>query len=227
MFIGHIGVALAAKAAQPRRALAGLVIASQLPDVVYSMLVPAGIEQIRVHDGVGPDAVEMVWVPFSHSLVATAVMAFAAYSVMALTVRGRERHAAGGLVAAVVLSHWVLDAVVHEPDLPLLGRGSEVGLGLTGGAGFAVEVVLVLAGLALYLRSTVPVDRLGRAGMPVLAAAMIGFGGFVALSEPPENSLLLAAGNLGAYAVLAATGQWLAGHRRAHPAVDRRPTLCR
>lgn len=56
---------------------------------------------------------------------------------------------------------------------------------------------------------------------------MIGFGGFVALSEPPENSLLLAAGNLGAYAVLAATGQWLAGHRRAHPAVDRRPTLCR
>ncbi len=63
--------------------------------------------------------------------------------------------------------------------------------------------------------------------MPVLAAAMIGFGGFVALSEPPENSLLLAAGNLGAYAVLAATGQWLAGHRRAHPAVDRRPTLCR
>ena len=60
------------------------------------------------------------------------------------------------VIGLVVLSHWVLDFIVHLPDLPLLFDGSPlVGLGLWGsGPGVIIsiilEFVLLGGGIAVY-----------------------------------------------------------------------------
>ena len=62
------------------------------------------------------------------------------------------------IFALVVFSHWVLDFIVHAPDLPLLFENSpKVGLGLwTTGPGFIaslmLEIILVIGGLIIYFR---------------------------------------------------------------------------
>ncbi len=65
---------------------------------------------------------------------------------------------------------WVLDLVVHTPDLPLSGDAStKLGLGLWNNAPltFLLEAAVLLGGLGLYLRATAPKpgSRLGHFGM--------------------------------------------------------------
>ncbi len=52
MFIGHIGVAMGAKVAAPRISLGTLVIAAQFVDLLWPVLVLAGIEHARVVPGI-------------------------------------------------------------------------------------------------------------------------------------------------------------------------------
>ena len=62
-------------------------------------------------------------------------------------------------------AHWVLDAIVHIPDLPIApGLDTLVGLGVwqSRAATFAVEVPIFIAGLWLYVRATPTLDRTGR-----------------------------------------------------------------
>ena len=60
------------------------------------------------------------------------------------------------VIGLVVFSHWVLDFIVHLPDLPLLFDGSPLlGLDLWGsGSGLIIsiilEIVLLAAGVAIY-----------------------------------------------------------------------------
>ena len=61
------------------------------------------------------------------------------------------------MIGLVVFSHWILDFIVHPPDLPILFRGSpELGLGLwTSGPGLVFSLILDLAlligGIVVYL----------------------------------------------------------------------------
>jgi hypothetical protein len=47
MFLGHFGVALAAKRAAPKTSLAVLVAAAELLDLVWPLLVLLGVERVR------------------------------------------------------------------------------------------------------------------------------------------------------------------------------------
>jgi len=83
----------------------------------------------------------------------------------------RTGYAPGALVVALgVVSHWVLDVVVHRPDMPLYPGGPKLGLGLwnsvTGTV--VIEGVMLLAGLWIYLRTTRARDGVGRYGFPAL-----------------------------------------------------------
>jgi hypothetical protein len=68
----------------------------------------------------------------------------------------RDRRASS-MIGLVVFSHWVLDFIVHAPDLPLLFKDSpKVGLGLwTSGTGLIISVILEFAllagGFAIYM----------------------------------------------------------------------------
>jgi membrane-bound metal-dependent hydrolase YbcI (DUF457 family) len=57
------------------------------------------------------------YMPYSHSLIAAVLWSAAGYGLYRLW-----RRPAGGaatLVGLAVFSHWILDFVVHRPDLPL------------------------------------------------------------------------------------------------------------
>ncbi|WP_167133267.1 hypothetical protein [Paramicrobacterium chengjingii] len=220
MFVGHYGVAFAAKAIRPDLPLGGLFVATQAMDIVFSGLLLIGVERASiVPDGAGPAGVELVHVPYSHSLVAAVLIALAAALGVMFLHRNRRELGRSGLcksaavVAVVVLSHYLLDALVEDGTLPLFDATPRVGIGLPVLPILVVESLFVLAGAALYARATVPVDLIGRLGIPALAVALVAFNGYVAVAPSPTTVTLLAVSNVGAYAGIASVA-WLLDRRR-------------
>jgi len=162
MFIGHFAVAFAAKKAAPKASLGTLVLAAAFLDVVWPVLVLAGVERFRIVPGITAiNPFDFTYYPWSHSLLMTMLWAL----VFALVYFASSRDRAGAVwVAVVVASHWVLDFVSHVPDMPLYPGGSEkLGLGLWQSipATFAVEGLMFAVGVVLYLQATKSRDRIG------------------------------------------------------------------
>src|SRR5437879_11558326 len=67
--------------------------------------------------------------PYTHSLVAALLWSLGAYVAYRAIRAFGASHRAALLVALAVFSHWVLDLVVHRPDLPLYDNVAKVGLG--------------------------------------------------------------------------------------------------
>ena len=127
MFIGHYGVALAAKQRAPRASLGILIIAAQLVDLVWPMLLLLGIERVRVVPSDNPFLrLSFDSYPWSHSLVTTVLWGLLAGGAYAAV---RHDRPGGVIVGLLVVSHWVLDWVTHVPDLPVYPGGPRVGLG--------------------------------------------------------------------------------------------------
>ena len=166
MFIGHFALAFGAKKAVPRTSLATLVVAAELLDLIWPVLVLLGVETVRI-DAAAPSPFLHLWFvryPWSHSLAMAIVWGL----VFAIAYRATTGSARGAVALfALVVSHWVLDFVTHRPDLQLApGIGTRVGLGLwrSPAATVAVEGALFVAGLGVYLRTTRARDRAGRWG---------------------------------------------------------------
>jgi hypothetical protein len=67
--------------------------------------------------------------------------------------------------ALAVISHWVLDLIVHHPDLPLTpGSSGRFGFGLWRSlpASLLLEVAIFGVGGWIYARSTTAIDAVGR-----------------------------------------------------------------
>ena len=164
MFIGHFAVGLAAKPLAPRVPLPVLLAAPQVADIVWPVLTFTGVEHARIEPGhmeASPLVLESI--PWSHSLLALACWALISAAVYFLW---RRDPRGAWVVAALVLSHWVLDWVSHEPDMPLYPGGPRYGLGLWNSlpATIIVELVLFALGVWLYTRSTTATGRWGSAG---------------------------------------------------------------
>ncbi len=155
MFLGHYAVALAAKRAAPATSLGTLVFASVFIDLLWPVLLLAGIEVARVDPsirGLGPLVFEHY--PFSHSLLMVCIWAL----LLAVACYAATRDRRGAVVvAALVISHWLLDALAHRPDLLLVpGGAAAVGLGLWNAplASAVMELGLFAGGVLLYVRAT-------------------------------------------------------------------------
>jgi membrane-bound metal-dependent hydrolase YbcI (DUF457 family) len=142
MYVGHVGAALAAKRFRRSIGLALLVVATYAPDWVDAGLCLAGKS----------NPIEML----SHSIPAVAllaVVAWAAYGIVARDWRG------GGVLAAVVVSHMLLDWITgHKPTWP---GGPMIGLELYAHpiADFVAEAVVIGIGGLLYARTLSPRKR--------------------------------------------------------------------
>jgi hypothetical protein len=151
MLAGHYGVAYALRASRPGTPLWHLFLAVQATDIAFSALAIAGIETLRINAGErGPLSLDLVSIPYTHSLLMTVV--YGAACVLVAAVIGRL--AAGVVLGAAVVSHWLLDAIVHVHDLPLAPwLPPSIGLGLWQMplVGIAIELGL-LAGGYLWLR---------------------------------------------------------------------------
>jgi len=127
MFVGHYSAALAAKAAEPRAPLWTYVIACQFMDIGWSGLVAAGVEKVRV-DPTAPGSLDLYYMPWTHSLPGALAWSIGGGLLARFALKLPARAAA--LIGAVVFSHWLLDLLVHQPDLELWVGGPKLGLGL-------------------------------------------------------------------------------------------------
>jgi membrane-bound metal-dependent hydrolase YbcI (DUF457 family) len=214
MFIGHFALGFAAKRVAPQLSLGTAFLAAQFVDLLWPTLLLLGLETVRIAPGataVTPLVFEHY--PFSHSLVA--VFGWAALLAFAYAAFHRSARVAW-VVAALVVSHWLLDALMHVPDLPIApGIDTRIGLGLwqSKAASLALEVPLFAIGVWLYARSTRAADKVG-------SYALIGLVAFLAVihvgnvfGPPPEKVAFIAwAGH--AQWLLVAWGYWVDAHRR-------------
>jgi hypothetical protein len=157
MIAGHYGLAAGAKSWAPRLPLWALMLSTFLLDVVFIFLNVAGLEYITPADPAHPSGYGSALI---HAYYTPSLLGALLISALAGWFASRRWGQRGGLlIAAVVFSHWVLDLVVHRPDLPLLpGNAGDLpllGLGLWQAplVSAAIELALVLGGAYLYYRS--------------------------------------------------------------------------
>ena len=157
MFLGHYGVALALKRAEPKLSLGTLFLAVQLPDVLWGIFLLLGWENARIVPGyTAVTPLEFLDYPISHSLVGALAWSFVAAALYySWPTRDTSRHwQAAAVVGLAVFSHYPLDVLVHVADLPLSGSASvKLGLGLWNSplATLAAEAIVFGVGLAIYL----------------------------------------------------------------------------
>jgi hypothetical protein len=153
---GHLGIAFAAKPIVPKAPLWALLVASEALDLLFFGfsvfgIEKAGITQVSIADGI--KIVSPGLIPWSHGLFMSLVWSALASGIAYLLLRDRR---ASGVIGLVLFSHWVLDFLVHLPDLPLLFAGSTtVGFSLWGsGAGLIfsgiLDIGLLIGGLVVY-----------------------------------------------------------------------------
>jgi hypothetical protein len=156
MFIGHFAVGFAAKRWAPRVPLALLVLAPLLADVLWPIFLLAGIEHAHIVPGPNPFLMlRLDDMPWSHSLVMDVIWAVALGLLVARGARPEGRRA-GLVIGMLVLSHWVLDWVTHQPDMALWPGGPKYGLALWESVAWTmiVESAMFIAGVAAYLGAT-------------------------------------------------------------------------
>ena len=182
MFIGHYSISLAARAAQPALPLWVYVGAAQLLDMLWCVFIMIGIERVAPAPQV-TEGLAFLYYPWSHSLAAAAVWAGLTTQVAGRAFRVPARAATA--LGLVVLSHWLLDFLVHRPDLEIApGVGLEVGLGLWDHAALelALEVALLLAAGGLLLAQW---RRQRRRLWPLAAFLLFAAAFFAAMRQAP------------------------------------------
>jgi hypothetical protein len=217
MFIGHLALGLAAKRVMPGASLAVLFSAAQLADLLWPVLLALGIEQVRIDPGnTAFTPLDFVSYPYSHSLVLLVVWGVAFGLVYQWLAPARR---AAVVIAALVVSHWVLDVVTHRPDMPIYPGGPKLGLSLWNSipATLAVELTMYAVGLAIYIRTTRARDAVGR-WLFVALAIFLPLGYVAAVGTAPPSIQILSVTALVGAAVLTAWSWWADAHRVAREA---------
>src|SRR5215470_14145999 len=170
MFAGHYGVSFLVRNEEPRLPLWALFLATQLPDILWAVFVLLGIEHYRIVPGITASLpLDLYYMPYTHSLAAAATWSAVVFALCrwAIPVSALRNRRAALLLALAVSSHWVLDLVVHRPDLPLYDNAHKVGFGLWNYPVIALllESALLFGAIWLYLHATASTSFAGRYGM--------------------------------------------------------------
>jgi len=209
-------VSFAAKRTDGTIPLWVLFTAVQFLDVLWAPFVLLGIEKVRIVPGItASNPLDLYYMPYSHSLVGALVWSCVGWLVYQLVARP-ARWQASAVVGGSVFSHWILDLVVHRPDLPLYDNSAKVGLGLWNAPAlaFGLEAVVLFGGIWLFLRG-----RHARAlGTLVFGVVMLAIHAFVFFGPPPPSDRAAASTALISYAALAAVIWWLQDRRSGNPA---------
>ena len=213
MFLGHYALALGAKRAAPTTSLGTLFAATALLDLVWPVLVIAGIERVVIAPGnTAFTPLEFESYPYSHSLLTSFVWALV-FGGGHFLFRRSTRSAV--VVGALVMSHWLLDAVVHRPDLPLYpGSARRIGFGLWNSVPgtLSVELAMFALGLTVYLRTTRARDRQGGLGLLVFATFLLAIYAAATFGPPPPSANAVAWSDMGQWLVIL-WAAWVDRHR--------------
>ena len=209
MLIGHYAPALAIKRIAPRAPVWALFVAVQIMDVFWAMFVGLGVERAHIDPSRTAMPLVLDYMPFSHSLVGAIGLSFAFAALVSAFIKPPRARALFWLALAGV-SHWVLDLLVHFPDLTLFGTAPYLGFALWRYPWFefGLEIVLLSAAMAYYVAGSTPRARTGRiapwAVVGLLSAVFYG-----SKVVPPGDPSKGAGMAIACYAVFALLGFWL------------------
>lgn len=160
MFMGHYGLAVWDAQRGKKRPLISLwqaFLAVQFMDIVFAILAVFDIEGTVMKSG--QPFFDIKW---SHSFVSSVLLSFLGGAVF-LFFKPKVGIKGFWVIAALVFSHWLLDLVVHRPDLPLYPQSSQLfGFGFWNYpiAAFILEIGLLFLGLFYWVRVTSPKNML-------------------------------------------------------------------
>jgi hypothetical protein len=154
MFIGHLALGMAAKRVEPSVSLGTLFLSAQFLDLLWPTLLLMDVERVSIEPGISKvTPLAFIDYPISHSLLAVLGWSLAFAAVYYLITKNKR---ASLLLGSLVLSHWILDVIVHIPDLPLYpGESPKVGLGLWNSVPLTIitEGIIFVAGILLYINT--------------------------------------------------------------------------
>ena len=230
MFAGHVGAGLAIGHME-RRVNVGLFVAAALfLDMILWLFVLLGWESVAIPSNfASTHQVEFLF-PYSHSLASSVVWSVlaAAGAWVVCAHLGPARVRVALLIAAAVFSHWLLDLLVHRPEMPLAGAASPVvGLGLWNSMPVALvaEGAVVVLGMLLFIPGGgLPRGRsvaIAVLSLVVLVFTVLG----MTLAPPPPSGAAMAGSTLVTLVAVCALVAWLGRlprDNRALPIVQHR-----
>ncbi|NRA86161.1 MAG: permease [Rhizobiales bacterium] len=149
MMIGHFAIGVATKKMALAMPIWILLLAPQFMDLLFVPLVILGIESFEF----GPYGHLSLNIEYSHSLVGALAIAAVAYWIGN---RFWKSSRGGKVLASLSFSHWILDVLMHRPDMAILpgnlGNLPLLGLGLWNYEfiSLVTEVVMAIIAVILY-----------------------------------------------------------------------------
>ena len=166
MFIGHFGAGFSGKKIDSRPSLGTMFIAAQFLDLLWPLLILFGVEKVTIEPNNPPfKTLDFIYYPLSHSLFTTIIWGLL-FGIIYYLIKKNLKSSI--LLGALVVSHWVLDLIVHIPDLPLVPwSNTKVGFGLWNSIPLTliVEGLIFFGGVYLYFSTTKPKNKKGSFGL--------------------------------------------------------------
>ncbi len=219
MFAGHIGAALALGRAERRVNPGVFVLAALLLDLVLWIFVLPGWESVAIPANFAGTHQPVFVFPYSHGLLAAIAWSLLAGIATVTLYRHlkAERLRAALFMGLAVFSHWLLDALVHAPEMPIAGESSrKLGLGLWNSmpAALFVEALITLAGLWLFV-ATANLSRGKQATLVVVTCVALAFTVIgMTVAPAPPSAAAMAVSSLVTIVLVSALIGWL-GKRAA------------
>jgi len=193
MGIGHAAVALGASRIEPRINVGLLVFAAFLADFLLGVFAAFGLERAHVPPDFATRHYLTFTFPYSHGMIPLLLWGVLLGALLCWRDQ-RNRKLALFVIAALVFSHFILDGLVHAPELPLWGENSpKIGLALWNHLPLelTIETVMAVVGLAIYwkLSGGSRVSRWGIAVFTLLLTALTWTQLFA--TQPPLPSQLV------------------------------------
>ena len=152
MGVGHVAVAIGAAKAAPRVNAGWLVFAALLADFLLGIFAYFGLEHATVPPDFASRHYFLFTFPYSHGLLSLILWGVLLGLLISLPY-GSARQRVFFVIAALVVSHFILDGIVHVAGLPLAGENSpKLGLGLYRNlpVELTLESVMTLIGAVLF-----------------------------------------------------------------------------
>jgi hypothetical protein len=210
MFVGHYSASFILKKADKNIPLWLLFAAAQFVDILWASFILTGTEKMRIIPGfTASNPLDLYYMPYTHSLAGALFWAALAGVGYLFWKRGSKLSAF--LLGMAVLSHWLLDLIVHQPDLSLYDDTLKMGFGLWNYPiiSLFLEMVLLTGSAFFYLYRNTGVHRSERKKTIAFVTVLVVVGVINLVLPPPASAGIFAVEALASYIAFALVAFWI------------------